>query len=517
MAEVKILNLADLPPGSKKTVAIEDTEILLVHLPSTTSQAAPTIVAVEAKCPHAGAPLEQAALCDDRLICPWHAATYSLPTGAWLDPPTLRSLQTYAVRLENDSIYVDPEPLTTPTVAHDTNTVTTPDDRHFVLLGAGAASATAACTLRQFGFGGRLTLVDPAEEEPVDRTNLSKMVLSGEMPLDSLPLWQPEDRAALHIERIRSSATALDPSAHTITLSNGGTLFYDSALIATGGTPAQLEIPGEDLPHVHTLRHVADVEAILNDVQRAQVSNGKQVAIIGDSFIALEAASALATTGLQVTVISRERLPFATQLGDAPAEALLALHRSKGVTLLTEAEAKAISPIAVTLKNGANVPANIVLVAIGIKPSTDFANAVAKNAKGLVEAANSCQVLPFLWAAGDVTSVNGVHIEHWRIAQQQGRTAALGMLTIESLPGVPYFWTYHFGKRLAYAGHAENWDELVIDGDLENLNFLAYYLQDGKVAAVLGCNQETALALLTEKLRQPLTLADARAAAAAAS
>jgi NADPH-dependent 2,4-dienoyl-CoA reductase/sulfur reductase-like enzyme/nitrite reductase/ring-hydroxylating ferredoxin subunit len=536
MAAVKVLSLAELPAGSKKAVSVGDTEILLVHLPAPTATAAsrtqatgqastgqpePTILAVEAKCPHAGAPLEQGALCDGKLICPWHTATYTLPTGTWLEPPTLRSLKTYPVRLENDSIYVDPEPRTSPTLARDFDTPPTPrtsDPRHFVLIGAGAASATAVCTLRQKGFSGRITLLDPVSSEPVDRTNLSKMALSGQKPLDTLPLWTEEDRAALNIEHVHEEATAIDPAGHTITLGNGGSLFFDAALVATGGAPATLGIPGEDLPHVFTLRHLPDLEAILKRVQQVQqASQGKNAAILGDSFIALEAAAALTTRGLSVTVIARDKVPFAKKWDDAPAEALLALHRSKGVTLKTEAEAQSISATAVTLKDGTSVPADLVLVAIGVKPLTGFASALALNDAGMAKIGKDLQAAPSVWAAGDITEVNGVHIEHWRVAQQQGRAAALNMLSIESTPGVPFFWTSHFGKRLGYAGHAEEWDELVIDGDLDSLDFLAYYLRDGTVAAVLGCGQDSALAMLEGKLHQPLTLSEARAAAASAS
>ena len=516
MAGVRVLKEADLPSGSKKAVKIGETEILLVHLPASESSG-PTIAAVEAKCPHAGAPLEQGALCDGRLVCPWHTATFALPSGTWLEPPAMRSLKTYSVRVEGGGIFVDPEPLTSPTVARDTGTQPlTGDQRHFVLLGAGAAGATAVCTLRQRGFAGKITVIDPMPEEPVDRTNLSKMALSGEKKLDSLPLWKPEDREALAVERITGEVTLLDVARKQITLANGEVLHYDAALVATGGEPARLGIPGEDMPHVHTLRHVRDLQAILDDAPK-----GARAVILGDSFIAFETASALRKRGLEVTLVCRSKAPFAKQWGAAAAAALLAMHASHGVKVLLEAEAASIQSSTVTLKDGKELPADVVLVAVGVRPRTEFAEQLPRDDKQLIRVGQDLSCAPAVWAAGDVTSVDSprgsTHIEHWRVAEQHGRVAALSMLGESETLGVPFFWTYHFGKRIAYAGHAESWDEIVTDGDLAAFKFLIYYLKGEKVAAVLGCGQDTAVAALEHRLRYPLTLEEARAAASSAA
>jgi NADPH-dependent 2,4-dienoyl-CoA reductase/sulfur reductase-like enzyme/nitrite reductase/ring-hydroxylating ferredoxin subunit len=514
MSGVRVLKEADLPLGSKKAIKIGETEILLVHLPGSKG-VEPTIAAVEAKCPHAGAPLEQGALCDGKLVCPWHAATYSLPAGTWLEPPTMRSLKTYSVRVEDGSIFVDPEPRTSPTIAGDSYTQPLAGDiRHFVLLGAGAASATAVCTLRQRGFAGKITVVDPMPEEPVDRTNLSKMALSGDKKLDALPLWKPEERASLAIERITGEASLLDVEEKQIKLATGEVLHYDAALIATGGEPARLGIPGEDMAHVHTLRHVVDLEAILKDAPE-----GARAVIIGDSFIAFETASALCKRGLAVTLVCRSKAPFTEKWGEAAADALLAMHVSHGIKVELEAEAASIQSAAVLLKNGRELAADVVLVAIGIHPRTQFAGQLPGDDKQRIRVGFDLRCAPAVWAAGDVTAVESpsgsTHIEHWRVAQQHGRVAALSMLGETETLGVPFFWTYHFGKRIAYAGHAESWDEMVVDGDLSAFKFLIYYLKGDKVAAVLGCGEDTAIAALEHRLRAPLTLEEARAAAGA--
>ena len=135
------------------------------------------------------------------------------------------------------------------------------------------------------------------------------------------------------------------------------------------------------------------------------------------------------------------------------------------------------------------------------------------------------RLAPNIWAAGDIASVNGTRIEHWRVAQQHGRHAAEAMLSYVTdnaeaaavpFAGVPLFWTTHFGKRFNYAGHADTWDSIEIDGEPGELKFLAYYLKNDRVAAVLGCGRDTAIAALMEPMRGPLTLDRARELTAAA-
>ncbi len=136
---------------------------------------------------------------------------------------------------------------------------------------------------------------------------------------------------------------------------------------------------------------------------------------------------------------------------------------------------------------------------------------------GGIAADVSLQVQKKLWVAGDLASIGGVRIEHWRLAQQHGRIAASGMLqalghaepAVAEAP-VPFFWTAHFGKRFGYVGHAEQWDDLQVDGSLPDTKFLAYYLKGGKVAAILGCGKDAAIAMLAEAMRDPLTLDQAR-------
>ncbi len=516
MPEQHALPLAELPANSMKTVTLHaangsETKVLLVRT-GDTATGAPTIFAVEAECPHAKAPLEKGAVCNGRLVCPFHTGTFALDTGTVLEPPPLRDLKRYPFRLAGDTILVDPTPLAL------TRPTRTAEDKHLVFAGGGAATAAALCYLRDQGFAGKLTVIEPEGDEPVDRTQLTKNSLAGSVPLEKLPLLQPakddSEPAPPQFEHVRAAVKALHREDRSLALSNGETVSYDALLLATGGVPKKLKVPGAELPHVFTIRHTED----LRDMQ-PYLGEGKRAVLIGDSFIAFEAASALRQRGLHVTVVARSKLPFASKFGEAVAEALMQLHRSHGVNLHTESQVTAITPVGVALQSGAEIPADLVIVAVGVEPVTEYAPDLPQGEHGGFALGRNLRLAPNVWAAGDIASVDGTRIEHWRVAQQHGRTTAEAMFAYASgnahgpaypFTGVPLFWTFHFGKRFNYAGHADDWDHIEIEGDLKELKFLAFYLKNDLVAAVLGCGEDTAIAALMEPLRQPLTPKKAR-------
>ena len=497
--EQRVLSTSDLAPGARKTVKLQnaqgqDTEILMLHHEG-------SVLAFEAKCPHAGAPLEKGAVCNGRLVCPWHMGTFALPTGALVEPPALRALKTYAVRVEGEDIFVDPagipHEIVKPSAEKDTRT--------FLLIGAGAAGLMAAATLRSEGFAGRTVAIDPIADEPVDRTQLSKMALAGKMPMDKIAL----DLKSHVDERIAAKVTTFSAARKEVELSNGTTLAFDAALIATGGTPKRLDIPGAD--RAYTIRHRDDVEKIL-----AACAKAKHAVIIGTSFIGLEAASALTEKGLHVTVAGPEPLPFAEKFGDDVAEALKVLHESKGTRFHLGVEIVGITEEAVQCVDKSTgrtteVPADLVIFGVGVEPALGFEHDLVLAEKGGVAVGADLRAAEEVWVAGDIANVNGTRIEHWRLAEQHGQLAAKQMLgEAAKYDGVPFFWTFHYGKRFGYVGHAGEWDEIHYDGSLEELTFLAYYVKQGKVAAILSCGRDTDTAMLAEVMRSQPTLADAR-------
>lgn len=526
MPEQPALKLADLPVGSKKTVTVDDTKILLVRTEDLPS-GQPALFALEAECPHAGAPLEKGAVCNGRLVCPFHAGTFALDTGALLEPPPLRDLKRYPVRLSGDDIFVDPMP--TPS----RRPVPGGAGKHLVFAGAGAATAAALAFLRDANFAGTVTVLDPVIDEPIDRTQLTKAALTGKKPLDKLPIFSQPGQATegreplepLKLQRLKAHLTAFDPETRTFTVGER-TETFDALMLATGGVPKTLDLPGAELAHVFTIRHSEDLRRLEPLLGGEGEGKGKHAVLIGDSFIAFEAASALKQRGLEVTILAQSESPFAKKFGPVVAQALVNLHKTKGVTVLHNTEAAAITGKDVELKDvhgtskGDRLPADIVITAIGVEPAVGFLDTapnIKRGEKGGIAIGRDLQVAPGVWAAGDIASVDGTRIEHWRLAEQHGRTAAKAMLAAvtendqaEPFNGVPLFWTTHFGKRFNYAGHAEKWDRIEYAGDPMQLDFMAFYLKDDNVAAVLECGRDTAMAALMEPLRQPLSLEEAR-------
>ncbi len=512
MADIEVARVRDIPEGGMKQIEAGAFKCLLVRLDG-------MVHALEAECPHARAPLAEGAVCNGRLVCPWHMGTFRVADGALVEPPAMRGLQRYAVRIDGDAVLVDPAPLDPAPALRAAR-----DPGRVVLVGAGAAAAMAAETLREGGFAGAITMIGPHAEEPIDRTLLSKQAMAGQWELGELGLWDGAATARLGIERVLGTVISLDAEAREIGLQDGRRLAYDSALLATGGVPRPLPLPGAALPGVFLLRHRSDLAAILE----ASAGSGPAV-VIGSSFIGMEAAGALVEKGLDVTVIGAERAPFAKQFGPDVAAAIRRLHERSGARLHLGAKVARLvgssRVAAVELESGERVPAGLVVVGIGVRPATGFVSGVRKQEDGgiLVDAAMRAAL--GLYAAGDVAAfpwpgapvrVEPIRVEHWRVAQQHGRIAAFGMLGAEAPSvGVPFFWTAQHGKRIDYLGHASDWDEITIDGDLDAFDFIAWYVRGGRVAAVLSCARETEMALLAELMREPPDLATARARIAA--
>jgi NADPH-dependent 2,4-dienoyl-CoA reductase/sulfur reductase-like enzyme len=391
-----------------------------------------------------------------------------------------------------------------------------------LIVGAGAAGAAACAALREFGYSGRIVLAGRDAPQPYDRTSLSKFVLSGDMKPDDVPPLLPEDFFLRHdIERVESDVDKLDVWQRHAVLANGDTLDFGTALICTGAKPEKPSIPGADLAGVHVLRSSADATGIVADLRP-----GAQAVILGTSFIGLEAASALRGRNIDVAVVGPDSVPFARQFGEDIGRAVRALHEANGVAFHTGTRAASLQGethvASVVLENGETLPADIVLIAIGVKPVTGFVDGIERERDGGLKTDAAMRIAPAVFAAGDVAyfplaNLGGqIRIEHWRVAQQQARVAAQNMAGGSAVyDGVPFFWTYHYGKNIEYLGHAEQWDSIVIDGDAGQQDFLAVLCNAGRVAAVVACGREHATALLIEAMRQPLTAQDALALARA--
>jgi NADPH-dependent 2,4-dienoyl-CoA reductase/sulfur reductase-like enzyme len=358
----------------------------------------------------------------------------------------------------------------------------------------------AATTLRNEGYRGNIVVVDPVADEPIDRTQLSKQALTGEVRLASTHLGGFEE---LSVKRVKASIISISSKRGQVRLDNGRAIRFDSALVATGGIPKRLNIPGAD--NVFTIRRSEDVRKI-----RCKATKGSRAVIIGTSFIGLEVASALAQRGVRVTVVGEEALPFARQFGDRVARVLLALHKRKGVKFLLGTTVISVSTRGVTAAKDGNkksIPADFVLMGVGISPNLQFEHDLPKAEDGGIRVDESLRATNRVWVAGDIATVRGTRIEHWRLAQQHGMVAARQMMgSRKGFHGVPFFWTCHFGKQLNYLGHAEDWEEIVYHGNVKKLEFLAFYLKDSRVCAVLSCGKDKETALLSEMMRSHPTI-----------
>ena len=497
----KVAELGGLPENRGASVEIDGEKILLVREGA-------AVRAYAAECPHAGAPLDEGAVCDGRIVCPWHKATFRVSDGGLLEPPALEGLASYPVRVdEHGAVLVSPARIEPETPRPSG------DRRSVVIVGAGAAGTAAAAALREFGFGGRIVLIGREPGLPYDRTALSKFVTSGDMrPDEVLALRAAEFFARERIERLHAEVVRLDAPGKLIATDDGRELTYDSALISTGGMPKRPGIPGADLPGTAVLRDRADAAAIA-----AQVRDGMRAVILGGGFIGLEVASGLRMQGVEVTVVMPEPVTFGKQFGARLGGMFQSLHERNGVVFRADAQASRLEGAErveeVVLDDGTRLSADLVVLGIGVRPATGFVRGVAVAEDGGIPVDAGMRAADGLFAAGDVAlfplgeDASPTRVEHWRVAQQHARIAARNMLGgTERYAGVPYFWTYHYGKRFGYLGHPTAWDDVVVDGDLDEHVFVALLVREATIVGALGCQRERAMAALAERMRIPLPL-----------
>ena len=494
-----VAHVDDLQDGEMKEVSLGDTDILLSRIDG-------TYYAMQGHCSHYGASLAQGALSGSRVICPWHHACFDVTTGQHLEAPGVDSLPTYEVTIEDDQVMIrlpDDSPKTVPPAM----VTQASSDQHTVIIGGGPAALQAAQALRTAEYPGKITLVTLEDDVPYDRTALSKKFLQGGAEPDELPL-RPTSFYADHDVRLLTGkkVSRLDADSKTIQTEDSDQLTYDQVLLCTGSKPKTLPVPGADYSNVYTLRSLSDSQHL-----KAAAQGAKRVVIVGASFIGMECAASLQKLGCTVTVVSPEQYPFADKWGERVGKMIKSLHEAEGVTFQSECQVERIEgdtqAHTVVLDTGETLPTDLVLVGIGVQPITDFVVGLDTAEDGGISVDARLHAGKDVYVAGDIAQFpyqgHPVRIEHWRLASQQGKVAGRALAgQPEDFNKVPFFWTAQQGKNIRYVGFVEDYDEIIYQGEVEEQDFIAFYVKDEKVQAALGMNKDAELAAVEHLMWQ---------------
>src|SRR5205807_7313316 len=340
-------------PGDTLLGHVGDQEVVLARTGA-------TIHAIDAHCSHYHGPLAEGLVVGETIRCPWHHACFDLRTGEATRAPALSALSVWQVDHEGDRIFVRRK--REQAVAPAKRPVDAPG--RIVIVGGGAAGFAAAEMLRRQEFRGEIVMLSDDAAAPVDRPNLSKDYLAGSAPEDWVPLRPDVFYADANIDlRLGTSVASIDTQARNVVLADGGAVTYDRLLLATGAEPVRLPIPGADQPHVHTLRSLADCRAIIDNAKGA-----RRAIVIGASFIGLEAAAALRARGIEVHVVAPEQRPMERILGPEMGDFVRKLHEEHGVIFHLGDTVAAIERDRATLKSGASLQADFVVVGVGVRP-----------------------------------------------------------------------------------------------------------------------------------------------------
>lgn len=369
--------------------------------------------------------------------------------------------------------------------------------RTVAVVGCSLAGLRAAEALRQNGYEGRLVMIGEEAHLPYDRPPLSKQFLSGSWTRDMLDLRERSHLEALEAEwRLGTRAVALDVGGRRLTLSEGTALAFDGLVIASGASPRLL--PGvARRPGVHTLRTVEDSVALAEALEKP----GARLVVIGAGFIGSEVAATARAGGAEVTMVEALPAPLARVLGLEMGEVCAGLHRDNGVNVLTGTGVEALEGenrvTAVRLADGRLLPADVVLVGVGVAPRTDWLEGSGLRLFDGVACDSGCFAAPGVVAAGDVARwrhprlSTDMRVEHWTNATEQGALAGRNLLAgqgqAEPYDPVPFFWSDQYGVKIQYVGWASPEDEMrVVHGSTDERRFVAVYGRDGLLTGALA-------------------------------
>ena len=453
------------------------------------------VFAIGGQCTHYGGPLAEGIVVGGTVRCPWHHACFDLRTGEATCAPALNPVARWETSRSGAMVAVTREIEQSDGATPILDRAPGPDaPEKVVIVGAGAAGNAAAEMLRREGYAGTITMIGVDEWVPYDRPNLSKDYLAGNAPEEWIPLRSVEFYADHGIDLKRGiPVSTIDVANRRVEMSNGDTVEFDRLLLATGSDPVHPPIPGADLGHVHYLRTLTDSRSII-----AAAATAKNAVVIGASFIGLEVAASLRARELDVHVVAPEEIPLERILGPDIGRFVRSKHESEGVVFRLGRTSQEITGSHVILDDGSKLDADLVVVGVGVRPAISLAeSAGASIDKGVLVDEFLETSIPGIFAAGDIArypdprSGEKVRIEHWVVAERQGQTAARNMIgRKEEFTTVPFFWSNHYSTSISYVGHAERWDEILLDGDIDEGVFLAGYRLGDRILAVAASGRE---------------------------
>jgi 3-phenylpropionate/trans-cinnamate dioxygenase ferredoxin reductase subunit len=362
------------------------------------------------------------------------------------------------------------------------------------VIGAGQAGVQAVASLRAEGFTGALTMVGDEPFAPYQRPPLSKAYLAGDFARERLFLKPESFFAEARCElRLGARASAIDRVAKTVRLATGEALPYDRLLLATGSRVRKLPLPGADLPGIHYLRGIEDVDTLRGDFRP-----GARFVVAGGGYIGLEVAAVARKLGLDVTVIEAADRVMARAVSPHLSHFYEAEHRAHGVTFVLQATAQSfegMTRVEAVKTNAGTTKADVVLVGVGIVPNVELAQAAGLACdNGIVVDETAATSDPDIFAAGDCTNHPGfagarVRLESVQNAIDQAKHAALGLLGRPTpYREVPWFWSDQYDLKMQIAGLIRPGDEAVLRGVPAARKFAVFHLREGVVAAVEAVN-----------------------------
>ena len=360
------------------------------------------------------------------------------------------------------------------------------DETRYLIIGGGLAAARAVEGIREHDREGAVTLVSAEDHLPYERPPLSKDVLLGKAGAETAfphpEGWYHEQGVSLHLGQ---AATSVSAGEHTVTIADGTELGWDRLLLATGSSVRRLNVPGGDLAGVHYLRTLDDSLALLE-----QLNSGGDIVVVGAGWIGLEVAAAAQQHGCRVTVVEPAAAPLLAVMGEQIGGWFADFHRAHGIEFRLGTGVAGFTGegrvTGVTTDAGDVIPAQAVVVGVGILPRTELAEtAGAAIDNGVLTDSALRTSVPDIWAAGDVANWESqllgrhVRVEHWANANDGGLAAGRSMAGVDlTYDPVPFFYSDQYDAGLEYAGYVPRdvGAELIVRGDPATNAFMAFWV-----------------------------------------